>query len=162
MSQHSSSSHGALSGAISDAVASAIAFEARQTAGLLRVLGRHQAGALVTTAVDFGVMIATVQLLHARPVVATVVGAAVGAITNFTLGRYWIFDRADTLAARATPQALRYALVSASSLVWNALGVWLLAELAGVQYILARTLVAALVSLAWNFPMHRRFVFQSR
>lgn len=130
--------------------------------GLLRSLGRHQVAALISTAVDFGAMIATVQLLHARPVLATVVGATLGAVTNFLLGRYWIFDRRDTLAAHAAPQAVRYTFVSAGSLGWNVLGVWLLAELAGVQYVLARTLVAGLVSLAWNFPMQRRFVFRSR
>jgi putative flippase GtrA len=139
-----------------------LALEAPRPSGLFRSLGRHQLGALFTTAVDFGAMIATVQLLHVGPVLATVVGAATGAVTNFTLARYWIFDRRDTLAGQAAPQALRYAFVSASSLGWNALGVWLLAEVAGLHYILARTLVAACVSLAWNFPMHRRFVFQSR
>jgi putative flippase GtrA len=131
-------------------------------AGLLRLLGRHQIGALITTAVDFAAMIATVQLLHARPVVGTVVGAATGAVTNFTIGRYWIFDRRDTLNGHAHLQAARYVFVSASSLGWNALGVWLLAERGGLQYVLARTMVAVVVSLLWNFPMHRHFVFRSR
>lgn len=129
---------------------------------LLALLGRHQLGALVTTIVDFSTMIALVQLAHARPSIATVVGAAIGAVTNFTLGRYWIFDRRDTLGGRAPGQALRYALVSAASLALNAAGVWLLAERATLPYVIARTLVAVFVSLAWNFPMQRRFVFRAR
>lgn len=131
-------------------------------AGLLHLLGRHQIGALITTAVDFAAMIAVVQLLHARPVVGTVIGAATGAVTNFTLGRYWIFDRRDTLAGHGPTQAARYVFVSASSLGWNALGVWLLAERGGLQYVAARALIAVVVSLLWNFPMHRRFVFRAR
>lgn len=140
-----------------------LAFESTTgVARLLRLLGRHQIGALVTTAVDFAMMIAVVQAFHARPVVGTVVGAATGAVTNFTLGRFWIFDRRDTLTGHARWQALRYGLVSASSLGWNALGVYLLAEVGSLQYVFARSLVAVVVSLLWNFPMHRRFVFQSR
>ena len=139
-----------------------LALQPAEAQGLFALLGRHQLGALVTTAVDFTAMIAMVQLAHARPVVGTVVGAATGAVTNYTLGRYWIFDRRDTLTGHAHFQALRYAIVSASSLGWNAAGVWLLAEHAGLQYVLARIVVAACVSLLWNFPMHRRFVFQAR
>jgi putative flippase GtrA len=129
---------------------------------LWRVFGRHQVGAALTTAIDFTAMIATVQLLHARPVLGTVIGAITGAVTNFALGRYWIFDRSDATSSNATPQAVRYAFVSASSLGWNVLGVWVIAELAGLQYVLTRALVAACVSLLWNFPMHRRFVFRAR
>ncbi len=135
---------------------------APRAGALLALLGRHQLGALVSTIVDFSTMIALVQLAHARPSIATVVGAAAGAVTNFTLGRYWIFDRRDTLGGRAPGQALRYALVSGASLALNAAGVWLLAERATLPYVIARTFVAVFVSLAWNFPMHRRFVFQAR
>lgn len=129
---------------------------------LLHQLGRHQLGAFITTVVDFGVMIAVVQALHARPVLGTIVGASAGAVTNFLLGRYWIFDPRDALARKARHQAQRYAFVSAASLCLNALGVRLLAEIVGVQYVLARTIVAACVSLLWNFPMHRHFVFSSQ
>ncbi len=128
---------------------------------VLHVLGRHQLGAIVATAVDFSVMIALVQTLHARPVLGTVAGALAGAITNFLLGRHWIFDHPAPQTDKAHHQAVRYACVSAASLGLNALGVRLLAELAGVQYVVARTIVAAGVSLLWNFPMHRRYVFPS-
>lgn len=123
------------------------------------LLLRHQAGALVSTAVDFTTMILTVQLLGFTAVTGTLAGACAGAITNFTLGRHVIFGEAH---GHVVPQALRYAVVSAASAGWNALGEWALHDRLGIQYVLARVLVAGVVSLAWNFPMHRHFVFRRR
>jgi putative flippase GtrA len=120
-------------------------------------LGRHQLGAAAATLVDFGTMVTCVELLGAPPTAATPIGASLGAITNFSLGRAWIFpDHAGGLGA----QAARYAVVSAASAGWNALGEHLVHDLGRVQYVLARAIVAFAVSLLWNFPMQRVFVFR--
>ena len=124
---------------------------------LVRLLGKHQLSSLFTTAVDFAVMILAVELLHVSPVVGTVLGATGGAITNFTLGRYWTFR---ATAGDAPGQALRYGFVSGGSLGFNALGVYLLGTVLGVYYIAARVVTAVLVSFLWNFPMQRYFVFR--
>lgn len=120
-------------------------------------LVKHQISSLVATVVDFGTMTALVELGLAEPVRATVLGAALGAIANFFLGRQWTFG-----ATREHPagQALRYALVSAASALLNAAGEWVVHDVVGAQYLLSRALVAVLVSLAWNYPLQRRFVFR--
>jgi putative flippase GtrA len=123
----------------------------------LRTLGRHQIGALVATAVDFGVMIFCVERLGYSPVLATAVGATLGALTNFSLGRAWIFRVSN---GRIREQAARYVLVSAGSSGWNSMGEHVMHDLAHVQYVVARVIVAVSVSLLWNFPMQRRFVFR--
>ncbi|HEY4012072.1 MAG TPA: GtrA family protein [Polyangiaceae bacterium] len=122
-----------------------------------RTLGRHQVGGFVAGAVDFGVMILAVEALHLSPVAGTALGAALGAVTNFTLSRAWIFRH-----PRGRPgwQAVRYALVSATSAGLNTLGEHLVHDVARVEYVIARALVAVTVSVTWNFPMHRRFVFR--
>jgi len=125
----------------------------------LRQWLRHHASSLAAAVVDFGIMIACVEALHSRPVPATIAGATCGAVTNFLLGRYWIYQRRDT-AARG--QALRYALVSAASLAWNAAGEHLLADVLHVQYVLSRVITALVVSNAWNYPLQRFFVFGER
>jgi putative flippase GtrA len=122
-----------------------------------RTLGRHQLGATAATAADFGGMIACVELLGTSPVTATAIGATLGAVTNFTLGRQWIFRRPS---GAFLGQATRYALVSAASAGWNTLGEHALHDRAHIQYVLARALVSIAVSLLWNFPLQRRFVFQ--
>ena len=127
--------------------------------GAWRQLAKHQAASLIATVVDFGTMIALVELGWLRPALATVVGATCGATSNFWLGRHWTFD---ATAGRARGQALRYALVSATSLGLNALGEHVLAERWKVQYVLARLGVALAVSVLWNFPLQRFFVFAAR
>lgn len=126
---------------------------------LPRRLARHQLGGLAAAVVDVGALVAVVEWRHGGPVLGTVVGASLGAATNFALSRRWVFpDHGGT----APGQAARYALVSGASLGLNALGEYALAVLAGLPYLPARLAVAAAVSLLWNFPMHRWFVFPRR
>jgi len=117
---------------------------------------RHQTGAFVSTVVDFLVMIAWVEVIGGSPVFAAGLGSGSGAVTNFTLGRMWIF-RAHHHAIPA--QAFRYVLIAGGSLLLNSLGQYLLVRRLGVAYVLSRVLVALVVGLSWNFPLHRYFVF---
>jgi putative flippase GtrA len=120
-------------------------------------LGRHQIGAAIATAIDFGTMIALVEMLGLSPVAGTAISAPLGGLTNFALGRAWIFRRHTGHWAW---QAARYALVSGASAGWNTAGEHLVHDLAHVQYVAARIVVSVLVSLLWNFPVQRRWVFR--
>jgi len=124
---------------------------------LLALLGRHQIASVLCTAIDFGVMVLVVELLHRSAVLGTVAGASCGALSNFQLGRHWTFGARQEHVGH---QALRYALVSGASAGLNALGEYGVHDGLGVQYFAARALVAVAVSLLWNFPMQRHFVFR--
>jgi putative flippase GtrA len=124
---------------------------------LARLLGKHQIASVLSTAVDFGTMTALVELAGLSAEVGTLLGALAGALVNFQLGRRWIFD---AQRRAALPQAARYAVVSGASAALNALGEHLVHGRLGVQYLAARAIVAVTVSLCWNFPMQRRFVFR--
>jgi putative flippase GtrA len=102
-------------------------------------------------------MVLCVEALRLSPVVGTAVGASLGAVTNFTLSRVWIFE---SPRGKTGWQAVRYAFVSAASAGLNTLGEHWVHDVARVEYVLARALVAVAVSVLWNFPMHRRFVFR--
>jgi CDP-diacylglycerol--glycerol-3-phosphate 3-phosphatidyltransferase len=123
---------------------------------LAHTLGRHQLGSVAATLVDFGALTLLVERAGVDPVLATAVGALAGAVTNFALARRWIFRDHQGSAAS---QALRYALVSGASLGLNTLGEYAVATRLGAHYLVARVAVSLAVSLLWNFPMHRRFVF---
>jgi len=90
------------------------------------------------------------------PWLATDIGATCGGVTNFFLGRTWIFDARRSNRHR---QAFRYALTSGVGMCLNSGGVFLLHDRLRLGYVLARALVALGVSLAWSFPMQRHFVF---
>lgn len=117
---------------------------------------KHQAASVFTTLVDFSTMIACVHFGKIPPVWATGAGAGVGAVTNFTLGRRWIFQNRE---GHAGGQALRYAVVSGASLLLNMAGEWLVHDVAHLEYVFARAIVAVTVSVAWNYPMQKNFVF---
>ncbi len=121
--------------------------------------GRHQIGAFVATVVDFCAMVLLVERAGVSASLGAAIGASVGAVTNFTLARAWIFRRQS---GGAPSQAARYAAVAAASALWNALGEHLLHDGLHMQYVLARFVVSAVVGFAWNFPMHRRFVFREK
>jgi putative flippase GtrA len=120
---------------------------------------RHHVSALAATGVDYGVMIGGVELAGVRPVPATALGAFVGAVTNFALGRWFTYRAGD---APVAGQAWRYGVVSATSLAWNASGEALLHDVLGLQYVLARVITSIVVGNAWNYPLQRRFVFKRR
>jgi putative flippase GtrA len=126
--------------------------------GALAQAARHQLASIGATLLDFAWMTALVELASARPSLATLVGSASGALFHFTLSRRWVFPGHQ---GPWQGQALRYALISGGSALWNGLGVEL-GERVGVPYLASRALVAVIVSVAWNFPMHRSFVFRSR
>lgn len=119
-------------------------------------LVKHQLGSLFATAVDFSVMVVLVSFAGAPPAGGTAAGAACGGMANFVLGRRWIFRATH---GHAGTQAGRYALVSFTSLLLNTAGVQVLAGTLHIQYVAARAAVALCVSVLWNFPMQRTFVF---
>ncbi|MDB4946086.1 MAG: hypothetical protein JWP97_5620 [Labilithrix sp.] len=127
----------------------------------LTLFGKHQTAALLATLVDFGVMIGLVELAHLSPPVATVAGAVVGGISNFAIGRAWAFR--DRHTGSLGEQMVRYAGVSFGGALLNAalLGV-LLALLPVVPYVAGRVVVSILVSVAYTYPTHTRFVFRTR
>lgn len=103
-------------------------------------------------------MIALVELAELSPVLGAALGAALGAVVNFLLNRRWVFHAER---APVAGQALRYALVSLASAGWNALGEHLLFKVFGLHYVVARVLVSVAVSLGWNFPLQRGWVFRT-
>lgn len=122
--------------------------------GLAR-FGRYQVGSLLATGTDWLVMIGLVELLRVDPVTATALGATLGGVVGFTLGRKWVFR----VSGSVPHQALRYVGVWAVGTALNAGGEHVLLALLG-NYLVARFIVATVVGIGWNYEMGRRFVFR--
>lgn len=118
-------------------------------------VGRSVLTAVAATCVDFLVVSALVELLGTAPVRATLAGACVGALCNFSLNRLWAFRSVGPWAA----QGARYGFVSGSSALLNAMGVGALLVLPGLDYRLAWALSRGTVFLFWNYPLQRNYVF---
>jgi putative flippase GtrA len=80
------------------------------------VWGRHHTVAVVATAIDYLVMVACVELGGLNAVAATPLAALAGAVSSFTLNRWYTYRTRDQPAGR---QAWRYGVVSLASLGLN-------------------------------------------
>jgi putative flippase GtrA len=120
---------------------------------------KHHTTSLLSTLVDYTVMVSCVEVGHLEPVPATVIGATCGAITNFLVNRSFTYHARGQGTSR---QALRFTLVSGASLALNGAGEHLFHNVLGLQYLLARVITSIIVSNGWNYPMMRFFVFSNR
>jgi len=125
----------------------------------LRLLGRHQLAAALATAVDFTTMVALVELAGAPPPFATLASAMGGGLANFAISRLWAFRARHRGSMPA--QATRYAIACAGGAVLNAGLLAIVLALGSPPYVLARAVVSVLVSVAYTYPMHTRFVFRA-
>jgi len=118
-------------------------------------LARNIAAAVVATGFDFSLYVMLIQGVAAPPPLAIAAGCVLGAVINFVINRAWTFKSKDA----RLPQVSRYGFVSVTSALLNAGGVAVLLLLPGIGYVVAYWLVRGAVFFAWNFPLHRSYVF---
>jgi putative flippase GtrA len=124
---------------------------------LMGSFSRSQIASATATLVDFTLLFFLAEVCHVWYVAATALGALAGAVTNFIMNRHWSF-----LATHHhwSNQAMRYAWVSGGSLILNSLGVYLMTESLHVHYSVSVVVISFLVGWAFNFPLHRHYVFR--
>ena len=116
-----------------------------------------QVAAFIGTAIDFGVVIFLTEIIGTWYVVSNAIGATCGAITNFFLGRNWVFNSTRN---KISNQAFRYFLVATGSMILNTLGIYLLTEFTVLNYIYSKIIVAVLIAFTFNFLLQKYFVFK--
>jgi putative flippase GtrA len=122
----------------------------------IRQLAAAGVGGAVGTGLDIAVLVLLVE--HgARVPVAAFVGAAAGALVNFTLNKYVAFRDRSRISAR---QVARFGLVTVATAILMAGAMQLVAVQLGVPYLLAKLICAAVVFAVWTYPAQRRLVFR--
>ena len=116
-----------------------------------------QLAALAGTVVDFAIFILLHNVLQVWYMTALVISAIAGAVTNFLLGRYWVFESTEH---KIHHQAFRYVLVSAGSLGLNALGVYAFTEFIHFPPLVSKVIVAIIVAISYNFLLQKNFVYR--
>lgn len=116
-----------------------------------------QASASVASAIDVLVMEGLI-FLGTRYGWAILAGHLAGGVSDFTAKRHLIFR---TGSERLLHQAGRYLLAWATSLLLNLGLARLLVEGAGLGAWMGVLVAAVAVGLAWNYPMHRLYVFRT-
>ena len=118
---------------------------------------KAQLAAILATGVDFAI---TFLLLHfaGAPIVASgATGTICGGVTNFLIGRNWVFNAQEQKWAA---QLNRYVLVWIGNLVLNVSGLWLLTHYTGLKDMFAKIITAITVAVCYNYPLQKRFVFK--
>nr|WP_211193774.1 GtrA family protein [Pyxidicoccus fallax] len=119
------------------------------------ILGFNAVAGAVATLADFALVLVLVEWLGMLPAWATVVGATLGAVVNYSINRVLTFKSRGAVAR----QMARYAVVSGTSALLNAGGVALLTLHPQLAYTLVWWLVRGVVYFAWNLPLQRDYVF---
>jgi len=115
---------------------------------------RNAMAALTATAIDFALFSALVAV-GCSPPLATLLGAALGGIVNFTMNRTWTFDASGSKRTMAR----RYVVVSAISAALNAGVVAALLWIPNHHVTICWLVARGLIFLGWNYPLHRDYVF---
>lgn len=123
----------------------------------LRTFSRSTVTSLFTTALDFATLVGLVQLAGVNYVAATWAGTVVGSLSNFSINKAWAFEAGH---APVGGQLARFVIVQLGASALHTLGVWGFTRFGGLPYVASKTIVAALVYLAWNYPLNRAFVFR--
>ena len=109
------------------------------------------------TAIHYAIFWAVLRAEWANPVVASSVGFAVSALANYAANARFTF-RSTRPHAEALP---RFCLVALAGLFWNAVLIWLMHSVLGVNLLLAQ-LVATVCVLGWNFALNRIWTFSGQ
>jgi len=113
----------------------------------------------IATAVDYGTFTILVEVVGIYTGTSRALGAALGAVTNFTVNKVYTFKTRQNSVLVEVP---RYAAISLTSLLLNTVGVILLTEGLRWNPLVAAAVVGLAVSLGWNLPLHRIFVFREQ
>ena len=117
---------------------------------------KAQASSLLASLVDFAATILGVELIGMTYGLANAGGNAVGAVANFAINKNWVFtssqDRAVLMA--------KYLLVWVGYVILSSVLVVLVTGHTGINYIIAKTAVAIVLSFSYNYSLQKKFVFK--
>lgn len=118
---------------------------------------KAQASSFLASMVDYAVTALTVEALGFWYVVGSSLGTIIGGITNFSLGRRWVFKGGER---ERHIQLFRYFLVWSGYLFLATAGVYLLTHFGSFNYFVSKISVSLFLAVAYNYPLQKRFVFR--
>lgn len=119
------------------------------------LLFRFQLSAFIATLVDFSFTILLKEVGSLGYLLSASIGAVLGGVANFILGRRWVFK----CAGSRHHQAMRYSIIWSGSILLNISAVYLLTESLNFNYVFSKVIAAFMIGLTFNYTMQRRFVF---
>ncbi len=103
---------------------------------------------------DFLTLFAFTTYAGLNPTIAVIYNQAITLSYNFTLNKLWSFEN-KTMPHK---QLVRYLTLAAWNYIFSVGAMYILNELFGMHYMLAR-LLSVLVMVSWNFLLYRHWVY---
>jgi putative flippase GtrA len=118
---------------------------------------KAQASAFIGGVFDYGVMVFCKEVVGIDVKNAIRISGALGAVVNFSLNRYWAFKKADSPVGS---QIWKFILVVLGSIFLKSEATPLISQVLGIDYKVGRLIVELIVSLGFNYPLQRFWVFK--
>jgi putative flippase GtrA len=118
---------------------------------------KAQLASFAASCTDYTVTIFLVELLGFWYLAGSTTGTILGGITNFSIGRRWVFKGGER---EKHIQFLRYLLVWMGYLLLVTFGVYLLTHFGNFNYLVSKASVTLFLAIAYNYPLQKRFVFK--
>jgi putative flippase GtrA len=125
----------------------------------MKTFARAQIASLVASLVDFWITIILKEWMGFWYVSASAMGTIAGGITNFSMGRKWVFK---SFNRQAEIQLLRYILVWMGYLLLTTSGVYLLTHYTPMTYVISKLIVSLFMAVSYNYPLQKKFVFSKK
>jgi putative flippase GtrA len=118
---------------------------------------KAQIASLLATCVDFLVSIFLFRIAGAPSVIAGATGTVMGGICHFLISRNWVFRAHER---KWSGQATRYLMVWIGNFLLNVSVLFLLTRYIGMNFLLAKVVVAVGIAFFYNYILKKRFVFK--
>ena len=109
---------------------------------------------IVTTIIDFGLLIYLTEFLGVHYLLSAVAGFVLSQVWAYVAHAFWVFGRFDSHAKGLSI----FLVISAAGLLVTEVSLWFATEQLGLYYVLSKVVVSALASLAMFF-IRKRIVF---
>lgn len=119
---------------------------------------KAQASSLSASFVDYTTMLLLVEVGAMWDIPASIIGTIAGGITNFFIGRFWVFEASEKAVKG---QAFKYAMVWCGNFLLNAWGFYLMRRFAtDIDYRISKILVSITIGFSYNYFLQKRFVYR--
>ena len=119
---------------------------------------KANSASLASSFCDYLVAILLKELILVPAFFASIIGTMVGGGINFFINRQWVFRSNNTSIYF---QGKRYFVIWSGNLILNAVGLYLLINVAGLYYLTAKVITSVLVATLYNYPLQKKYVFKS-
>ena len=118
---------------------------------------KAQIASLIASIIDYWCTVISVEIIGIWYVWASAIGTVIGGITNFSLGRNWVFRSRDK---RRQSQMIKYIIVWTGDLILTTSGVFLLTHYTRLNYVISKVMVSLVMAISYNYPLQKKFVFR--